>query len=199
LREAGPLDVGRYVQKHQAVKHGLYLIPSGTIHCSGKNNLVLEISATPYIFTFKMYDWLRLDLDGAPRPMNIERAMENLHFDRQGPRIEREFIAQPRVLSSGNGWQIMHLPTHTEHFYDVHRLEFTATVTQRTLGSPHVLNVVEGSSVILETPGAPPQRFAFAETFVVPAATEAYQLRNDAGAPVKVIKAFLKPGAARPV
>jgi hypothetical protein len=66
-------------------------------------------------------------------------------------------------------------------------------VEARTHGSPHVLNVVAGPSVVLETPGGPPQRFAFAETFVVPAATESYRLRSDTGQPVKVVKAFLKP------
>ena len=195
FHESGALDVERFVQKHAATKHGLYLIPNGTIHCSGKNNLVLEISATPYIFTFKMYDWMRLDLDGQPRPLNIERAMENLYFDRQGERIPREFISQPQLLAHGEGWELTHLPTHAEHFYDVHRFDFTTMVESRTAGSPHVLNVVAGPSVVLETPDTPPQRFAFAETFVVPAATGTYRLTSDTGQPVKVIKAFLKPMA----
>jgi mannose-6-phosphate isomerase class I len=193
FNESSALDIERFVQKHTATKHGLYLIPNGTIHCSGKNNLVLEISATPYIFTFKMYDWMRLDLDGQPRPLNIDRAMENLYFDRQGERIQREFISHRQVLARGEGWELVHLPTHAEHFYDVHRFDFTTTVDGRTAGSPHVLNVVEGPSIILETPGAPSQRFAFAETFVIPAATGAYRLISDTGLPVKVIKAFLKP------
>jgi len=195
FHESGALDVERFVQKHAATKHGLYLIPNGTIHCSGKNNLVLEISATPYIFTFKMYDWMRLDLDGQPRPLNIERAMENLYFDRQGERIPREFISQPQLLAHGEGWELTHLPTHAEHFYDVHRFDFTMMVESHTAGSPHVLNVVAGPSVVLETPDTPPQRFAFAETFVVPAATGTYRLTSDTGQPVKVIKAFLKPMA----
>jgi mannose-6-phosphate isomerase class I len=193
VAEQSQLEVERFVQSHSAVKHRLYLIPNGTIHCSGRNNLVLEISATPYIFTFKMYDWMRLDLDGQPRSLNIGRAMENLNFQRRGSRIQSEFISQPRVLSRGNGSEIVHLPTHAEHFYDVHRYDFTVSVRGRTEGSPHVLNVVEGPSVILETSGAPPKRFTYGETFVIPAAAESYQLINDTGGPVKVIKAFLKP------
>ena len=197
LREASPLAVERFVQARPSRQHGLYLIPNGTIHCSGSNNLVLEISATPYIFTFKTYDWMRLDLDGRPRPLNIERAMENLYFDRQGERIGREFIAQPRSLARGEGWELIHLATHPEHFYDVHRFEFSTSIESRTDGSPHVLNIVEGGPVMLETPDAPPQRFAFAETFIVPAATARYRLRSESGQLVKVVKAFLKPEAKR--
>jgi mannose-6-phosphate isomerase class I len=194
-RDGRPLPVEQFVQTHPSQKHGLYLIPNGTIHCSGRNNLVLEISATPYIFTFKMYDWNRLDLDGRPRPLNIERAMASLYFDRQGNRVPREFLSQPRSLARGVGWELIHLPTHPVHFYDVHRFDFSTGVEACTGGSPHVLNVVEGPSVLLETPGNPPQRFAFGETFIVPAATECYRLRSDTGQPVKVVKAFLKPEA----
>jgi mannose-6-phosphate isomerase class I len=192
-----PLEVDRFIQKYPSRKHGLYLIPNGTIHCSGRNNLVLEISATPYIFTFKMYDWMRLDLDGRPRPLNIERALENLYFDRQGERISREFISHPRTVATGEGSQLLHLPTHTEHFYDVHRYDFTTSVEAFTQGSPHVLNVVEGESVILEIPGFSPQQFAYAETFVVPAAAERYRLLNNSAKPAKIIRADLKASAAR--
>src|SRR5262249_256928 len=116
FHEASPFDVDRFVQKYPARKHQLYLIPHGTVHCSGKNNLVLEIIATPYIFTFKMYDWMRLDLDGGPRPLNIQRAMDNLNFEMQGERVPRELISQPRSLARGPGWELIHLPTHNTHF-----------------------------------------------------------------------------------
>ena len=49
-------DAEKYATKWSAKKHDHFLIPAGTVHCSGKDCMVLEISATPYIFTFKLWD-----------------------------------------------------------------------------------------------------------------------------------------------
>jgi mannose-6-phosphate isomerase class I len=193
--EAAPLDVQRFVQAHPAAKHDLFLIPNGTIHGAGQGNLVLEISATPYIFTFKMYDWLRPDLDGKPRPLNISRAFENLYFERQGDRVQAELLSKPALLASGPGWQVIHLPTHPAQFFDVHRLDFERSIEVETNGQAHVLSLVEGDTIALETGQGMRQRFHYAETFVVPAAARGYRLINEGSQPVKVVKAFVKPGA----
>ncbi len=196
-RDASTLDIERYVRSVPAERHGFYLIPHGTVHCSGSDNMVLEISATPYIFTFKLYDWLRLDLEGKPRPLNIERGFENLDFSRQGEVVEAELVSRPRVIGRGDGWQLVHLPTHRHHFYDVHRVELSGRAQLATDGSPHVLNVVEGGPVRLVTPGGEAV-FSFAETFVIPAATGSYELVNEGQVEAKVVKAFLKPSADAP-
>jgi mannose-6-phosphate isomerase class I len=187
-----PFDVDRFVKTEPAHKHDLFLIPNGTIHCSGVNNLVLEISATPYIFTFKLYDWLRLDLEGKPRPLNIQRAFDNLYFERKGARAQAELVSRPVLLVEGEGWQLIHLPTHPEHFYDIHRFEFSHTVEAVTHGSVHILMLVEGCSLILETANGLRQHFSYAETFVIPAAAGGYRLINEGNEPVKVVKAFMK-------
>jgi mannose-6-phosphate isomerase class I len=191
-REGVAIDVERFVNTEPAHRGDLFLIPNGTIHCSGIDNLVLEISATPYIFTFKMYDWVRRDLEGNLRPLNIARAYENLYFDRKGDRIAREFVSQPRVIQSGADWRLVHLPTHAEHFYDVHRFEFATKVDVATENVCHVMSLVEGSSVIVETAGGMRMRFNHAETFVVPAAAGSYRLINEGSGVAKVVKAFVK-------
>ena len=190
--EGVEVDIEKYVQAHEAQKHYLFLIPNGTVHSAGAGNLVLEISATPYIFTFKMYDWLRLDLDGKPRPINIEHAFNNLDFSRRGHCVQQELISKPAVLEQGAGWQLIHLPTHPEHFYDVHRIEFDNEITVKTDNSCHVLMLVEGQSVTIETADGTKQEYAYAETFVVPAAAGSYELINRGKSRAKVIKAFLK-------
>lgn len=187
------IDIPKYVQVHDAQKHDLFLIPNGTIHCSGINNLVLEISATPYIYTFKMYDWIRPDLDGNPRPLNIKRAFENLDFSRKGNYVTEKLISKPYLYSSGDGWQCFHLPTHQEHFYDIIRYEIDTEVEIETFDSCHVLSLVEGKSVGVAAANNNENRFYYAETFIVPAAAKKYRLINNTVQKIKVVVAFLKP------
>jgi mannose-6-phosphate isomerase class I len=186
------IQIENYVQSHPAKKHDLFLIPNGTVHSAGSGNMVLEISATPYIFTFKMYDWVRLDLDGNPRPINIDHAFNNLDFNRKGKQVYRELISKPAVIEQAEGYQLIHMPTHIEHFYDVHRMEFDSAITVETNNVCHVMMLVEGQAVQLETADGTKQEFAYAETFVVPAAAGSYTLTNLGKGRAKVIKAFLK-------
>lgn len=75
-------DDERFVNRWPAKKHDHFLIPAGTCHCSGRDSMVLEISATPYIFTFKMWDWGRMGLDGLPRPINLDHGIKNIQWER---------------------------------------------------------------------------------------------------------------------
>jgi len=188
-----PVEIEKFVQAHPASKHDLFLIPGGTVHGAGKGNMVLEISSTPYIFTFKMYDWLRLDLDGKPRTLNIDRAFENLDFGRKGDLIKNKFISKPVVIDSGEDWELIHFPTHANHFYDVHRMDFSNSVKVSNEKECHILMLVEGEQILLETANGMQQLFHYAETFVVPAACKSYRLINRGSSKAKVIKAFVKP------
>lgn len=192
-KDAVEIDVEKYVQKLPANKHDLFLIPNGTIHCSGINNLVLEISATPYIFTFKMYDWMRLDLDGKLRPINIDRAFHNLRFERQGDVVKETLLSKPSAKKISNDYTLVHLPTHPEHFYDIQRHEFRGSISLETNNSPHVLSLVEGKTVEVETPDGSTRVYNYAETFVIPAGTKTWVLKTKDDTPVKVVDAFLKP------
>jgi mannose-6-phosphate isomerase class I len=178
FHNAHPLMIEKFVQRLPAKKHDLFLIPYGTIHGSGKNNLVLEISSTPYIFTFKMYDWLRPDLDGKPRPLNIERGMDNLFFDRKGAKVKEELKCSPVLKDEGVNWKLFHLPTHAAHLYDVIRYHFTDRIEVATGNKCHVISLVEGTGILVEIQGCESREFSFAETFIVPASVDKYTIQN---------------------
>lgn len=188
---SSPLDIDQFVQTFPAKKHDLFLIPPGTVHASGRGCLVLEISSTPYIYTFKMYDWVRLDLDGKPRPLNIDRGMDNLVFERSGENVKEELISQAVQLEASKDYVLYHLPTHKQHLYDVHRYVVKTEVNILTDGKVHVLSLVEGARIAIVVDD---ESFVYnyAETFVIPAAAKEYTIKNLSDAPVMVVKAFIK-------
>jgi mannose-6-phosphate isomerase class I len=186
-----PVDIEKYIQTFPAKKHDLFLIPNGTVHSSGKNNLVLEISATPYIFTFKMYDWVRDDLSGNPRTLNIDRAFNNLNFDRKGDVVTDTLISKQTTIKQGTDSQVIKLSTHPDHFYAIERLEFDTVIADVTNDHCLVLNLVEGESITVKT-GKHEQIVHYAETFVIPASANIYTMRNNGNERVKVIKAYVK-------
>lgn len=193
-RSGKALDIGQYVQSFPARTHELFLIPNGTIHASGAGNLVLEISSAPYIFTFKMYDWVRLDIDGRPRPINIDHGLNNVRFERSGKSVPQTLISRPVVLESNAGYTLEHLPTHPDHFYDVHRYRLHDGQSLRidTRNRCHVWMVVEGAGVEIETADGRSECYAYLETFILPAAAGSYTLRNTSGGDLLMVKAFVK-------
>lgn len=192
FRSGTKCDIDRYVLSHQANRHDLFLIPPGTIHGSGKNNLVLEISSTPYIFTFKLYDWVRPDLSGRLRHLNIDRGFENLDFSRKGKNVNEELISKQSLVDEGPGWKLYHLPTHSDHLYDVYRYHISASVEIYTNNKCLVMNLVEGNEIEVLTRGGVKMRFSFAETFIIPASAGSVKITSLQEEESKVVFAFVK-------
>jgi len=185
------LEPGTYLQTHPAEQHRLYLIPAGTPHASGAGNVVLEISATPYLYTLRFYDWLRRDLDGDPRPVHLAHAFSNLDPRRSGESVRRELVPEPRRVRGGTGWSELELGRLPDLFFGVNRLDFEEGVTDDTTDRFHVLNLVAGEEVAIETASGATHPLAYAETIVVPAAVGPYRIRRVRGGPCKVVKAFV--------
>jgi len=193
-----PFDADKHVARWKVKKHDHVLIPAGTVHCSGKNSMVLEISATPYIFTFKLWDWGRLGLDGLPRAINIGHGEKNINWNRKEQWAGKHLLNRTEKIAEGDGWTAERTGLHETEFIETHRHWFTKTVTHHTQGNLNVLNLVEGREAIVESPSGAFEPFVvhYAETFIVPAATGAYTVSpwgEAAGTQCATIKAFVRP------
>jgi len=174
-----PFEAKRYVNRFPARKHDHFLIPAGTIHCSGRNSMVLEISATPYIFTFKLWDWDRLGLNGFPRPIHLDHGLANIAWDRDTEWVRKNLVNRVNVLGSGPGWSEERTGLHELEFIETRRHWFDCATPHDTSGTVNVLNLVEGREATVESPTGAFDPFVvhYAETFIVPAAVGAYTVR----------------------
>jgi mannose-6-phosphate isomerase class I len=190
-------DADKYVNKFPAKKHDHFLIPAGTPHCSGRNSMVLEISATPYIFTFKMWDWGRLGLDGRPRPIHLDHGIANIQWDRTTRWVKENLVNRFEPVASGDDWREEHTGLHEREFIETRRHWFTGTVPHDTRGGVNVLNLVEGREAVVESPSGAFSPFVvhYAETFIIPASVGAYTIRphgESAGKECATIKAYVR-------
>lgn len=179
--QAGGFDfpAALYVNRFPAYKHDHFLIPAGTVHCSGNSSMVLEISATPYIFTFKLWDWGRLGLDGRPRPIHLEHGAANIQWNRQTSWVRQNLVNRLEPVTSGDGWRTERTGLHELEFIETRRHWFTGTVPDHTEDTVHVLNLIEGEEAFVESPDKAFEPFPvhYAETFIVPACVGPYTIR----------------------
>lgn len=181
-----------YINKIPVKKHDHIAIPAGTIHCSGSNTMVLEISATPYIFTFKLWDWGRLGLDGKPRPIHLQHGLRNIQYNRDEGWVHREILSLRHPITA----QTEETGLHPSEFIKTWRHTLSTTPLRlSTQGSVNVLNLVEGTRARVESVNGSfaPYDVYYAETFIVPCAVGEYTVRSlDANEPCMVIQAFVK-------
>lgn len=192
-----PFDAGKYVNQWPAKKHDHYLIPNGTIHCSGAGAMVLEISATPSIFTFKLWDWGRLGLDGLPRPINIGHGSHVIQWERQTDFVRENLVNCIQPIAQGEGWREERTGLHENEFIETRRHWFTAPVTHNTDNGVQVFNLIEGEEAIVESPTGAFEPFVvhYAETFIIPASVGEYTIRPygaSEGKECGTIKAYVR-------
>lgn len=194
-QEGTTFDAERYVNRFPARKHDHYLIPGGTIHCSGAGAMVLEISATPNIFTFKMWDWGRMGLDGKPRPINIGHASHVINWQRDTDEIIRHHCNCFKPIVQHDGWREERTGLHDAEFIETRRHWFSVSVPHHTQGGVQVLNLIEGEAAVIESPtdSFAPFTVHYAETFILPASIGAYTIRPlEKGASCGTIKAYVR-------
>lgn len=169
----------KYVNTWKVKKHDHFLIPGGTVHCSGKDTMVLEISATPYIFTFKLWDWGRVGLDGIPRPVHIDHGEKVIQWDRTTSWVKENLVNKFYTISDDGKNKIEHTGLHEREFIETRRYTITSFVVMESEGSVSQCNVADGRGAIIEsTDGSfAPYEVHYAETFIIPESVKKFRIK----------------------
>lgn len=190
----------KYINVLPVKKHDHYSIPAGTIHCGGPDTVVLEISATPNNFTFKLWDWNRLGLDGIPRPVHIDHGAANILVERDTDFVLKQLASLAdsdfENLSDQDGVKTERTGLHELEFIETHRHWFNESVVIETHESVNMLNLVEGTSVVVESLNGEFDSLLinYGETFIVPESVKQYKIMNaeDINQKVAVLQAFVR-------
>jgi len=72
-------------------------LPAGTVHALGAGIVVAEIQQNSDA-TYRVYDWNRRGLDGKPRPLHVEKALDVIDFGMLRPQASK-----PEVVGGRRG------------------------------------------------------------------------------------------------
>ncbi|EIP97872.1 phosphomannose isomerase [Opitutaceae bacterium TAV1] len=208
MREARRSEAEKTPMDHDAFVHAVpsrpgtqLVLPGGTIHASGQNQVVLEIgSLTVGSYTYKLYDYLRADLDGNPRPIHTYHGENVLDPRRVAPQVERELVPEPKLLRKGasgaEGWSEWLVGEHEDVYFSLRRIDIAPfrQAPDDTRGVFHVLALVDGEAIVIESQSDPARCYhaSYLDIVVVPANIGPYTIRNPGKQPVVVHKTLLK-------
>ena len=188
-------DAEKYINFFSAKKHDHFLIPAGTIHCSSSNCMVLEVSATPYIFTFKLWDWDRVGLYGLPRPIHIDDGEQVIQWDRTTGWVKENLVNHFEVIEKNDQYEEVKTGLHELEFIETRVITSKEKTFHDMKDGVNVLNLVDGTSAVIEsiTNEFPPFTLHYVETIIIPAAVKAYSIRPEKeNEEIKFIKAYVR-------
>jgi mannose-6-phosphate isomerase class I len=192
-----PVDYQKYVSHIKSIPGTQVMLPAGTIHSSGRNQVILEIgSLTIGSYTYKMYDYLRADFDGKPRPIHTYHGENVLSKERTTSWVKENLVQEARLVKSGNGWAEYIVGEHDLLYFSLRRLEFEKEIEGNTEGKFHVLTLVDGEKVLVQSLDNPELSYTqnYLDVVVVPANMGRYVVKNLGNQPVCMHKTMLKDG-----
>ena len=189
------VDYENYINHIKSEPGIQVMLPAGTVHASGRNQLILEIgSLTIGSYTYKMYDYLRADLDGIPRPIHTYHGERVLCKERTTSWVNENLAQPPRLVRSGDKWAEYIVGEHDLLYFSLRRLEFEKSFEDDTNGKFHVLTLVDGEKVRVQSLDHPELYYEqhYLDVVVVPANIGKYIIKNLGNQPVYMHKTMLR-------
>ncbi len=196
------IDYRKYINSVESVPGRQIMLPAGTVHASGRNQLILELgSLTIGSYTYKVYDYNRKDKDGNARPIHTKNAEQVLHFERD-PQWVRDNIAIEPILVEETADYTEYVVGRTElMYYETRRVELNThgTYEGKNNGQFTVVTVVDGEAVHISSKAHPEFCFdaSYLDIVTIPASIEDYVIEARGYQPVVVHKTLLREGYSR--
>lgn len=145
-------------------------IPAGTIHAAGGGLIIAEVQQSSDA-TFRLFDWNRVGLDGKPRPLQIEKAMEAINWQ-QGP---NDPIVPTKLSTSSDGLSGELLVDGVG--FRMERYSITQECPTPNSGEFTVWMVLEGQAELTNPETGYIRDFPKGVSFVIPAKADRTRLR----------------------
>lgn len=190
-------DHDEYVNAFPSKPGMQFMIPAGTIHASGRNQVILEIgSLTIGSYTYKMYDYLRQDLDGNLRPIHTYHGERVLDHTRKASWVKPNLVPDPMVVRTGSGFEETVVGEHDLLYFSLRNVRFDNRYEDETSDRFHVLVLVEGERCMIRSLSAPDRYFIqdYLDMVIVPAGFGPYEVINMGVGTVIMHKTLLKDG-----
>lgn len=196
-KEKKVLDYQKYIHAIPSYPGMQVMIPNGTVHSSGRNQVVLELgSYTVGAYTYKMYDYNRQDLDGKFRPIHLLNAKQVLKCDRDEEWVNRHAKIEPILIAEGEGYQETVIGRNDYMYYETHCIQMSAHAIYEGDNDCKftVLTLVDGEEVLIYDKHHPEYEYHahYLDVITLPAHIDHYVVKALGYQPITLHKTIMK-------
>lgn len=191
-----------YINSIESIPGRQIMLPAGTIHASGRNQLILELgSLTIGSYTYKVYDYNRKDREGNVRPIHTANAEKVLHFERNQEWVKEQIAIDPILLKSTEDYREYIVGKTDLMYYETRRVELDTgkSYEGENQGQFTVVTVVDGEQVKIYSRSHPEFSYTahFLDIVTIPATIQDYVIEAQGYQPVVIHKTLLKENYSR--
>lgn len=195
-KEGSEIPYEEYINTVDSYPGRQVMIPSRTIHSSGRNQLVLELgSLTVGAYTYKVYDYNRRDKDGKLRPIHLKNAKRVLDYTRDGEWVDKHIAYEPILIEKTDDYQEYIIGKTNYMYYETHRINLNThgTYIGRNDGQFTVVTLVDGESAIISSNTNPEFNYhaKYLDVITIPADIDEYKIEAKGYQPVVIHKTIL--------
>jgi mannose-6-phosphate isomerase class I len=196
------IDYQKYVNSVVSYPGRQIMIPAGTVHASGRNQLILELgSLTIGSYTYKVYDYNRKDKDGNVRPIHTKNAEKVLHFERDSKWVDENIAIEPILVEETDQYKEYIVGKTDLMYYQTGRIELNThgRYEASNNGGFTVLTLVDGEKATVYAKDNPELKYDmnYLDVVTVPASINTYVVEAKGYQPVVIHKTTLREGYSR--